>query len=91
LLEDLKVLVELQQVDSQLWALEKAKGDLPRQVLDLKNQLDQLSGLRQQKAEALAATQSSRRAAESALQMARERKKKYDEQLYAVKNNKECD
>jgi hypothetical protein len=91
LLEDLKTLVELQQVDSQLFALERAKGDLPRRVLDLKGQLDQLSGLRRQKDEALATTQSARRSAESALQMTRDRKKKYDEQLYAVKNNKEYD
>lgn len=91
MLEDLKTLVELQEVDGQLWALEKAKGDLPRRVFDLKSQLDQLSGLRRQKGEALATTQSQRRSAENALQMTRERKKKYDEQLYAVKNNKEYD
>lgn len=91
MLEDLKTLVELQNVDSQLFALEKAKGDLPHRVLELKSQLDQLAALRQQKAEALEATQSSRRAAEGALQMAKERKKKYDNQLYSVKNNKEYD
>jgi predicted nucleic acid-binding Zn-ribbon protein len=91
LLEELKILVELQEVDSQLWALEKAKGDLPKRVLELKTQLDQLAGERRQKLEALAATQSSRRSAEGALEMAKERKKKYDNQLYTVKNNKEYD
>ncbi len=91
MLEDLNMLVELQNVDSRLFALEKAKGDLPHRVLELKSQLEQLAGLRQQKAEALDAASSSRRAAEGALQMAKERKKKYDNQLYSVKNNKEYD
>jgi len=91
LLEDLKTLVELQQVDSELLALERAKGDLPKRVLELKSQLEQIAALRQQKAEALATAQKDRRAAEGAVQMAKERKKKYDEQLYSVRNNKEYD
>jgi hypothetical protein len=90
-LEDLKTLVDLQNVDSQLFALQKAKGDLPHRVLELKSQLDQLTALHRQKVEALQAAQSGRRAAEGALQMAKERKKKYDNQLYSVKNNKEYD
>lgn len=91
MLEDLKTLVELQNVDSQLFALERAKGDLPYRVVELKSQLDQLAALRRQKAETLETTQSGRRAAEGALQMAKERKKKYDNQLYSVKTNKEYD
>lgn len=91
MLEELKTLVDLQNVDSQLFALEKAKGDLPHRVLELKSQLDQLAALRRQKAGALETAQSGRRAAEGALQMAKERKKKYDNQLYSVKTNKEYD
>jgi len=91
LLEDLKTLVDLQRVDSELLALERAKGDLPKRVLELKSQLEQIAALRLQKAEALAKAQKDRRAAEGALQMAKERKKKYDEQLYSVRNNKEYD
>ncbi|MDZ7311916.1 MAG: hypothetical protein ONB45_11645, partial [candidate division KSB1 bacterium] len=91
MLEELKTLIELQNVDSQLLALEKAKGDLPQRVLELKGQLEQLSMLRQQKAEAMDATQRLRRAAERSLQMAKEKKKKYDNQLYTVKTNKEYD
>lgn len=89
--EHLKVLVELQRVDSQLFALEKAKGDLPHRVEELGDQNEQLSTLRQQTAEALAATQRNRRSAEGALQLAKEKKKKYENQLYAVKTNKEYD
>ncbi len=91
MLEDLKTLVDLQNVDGQLFALEKAKGDLPHRVMELKSQLDQLAKLHRQKAEALQTAQSGSRAAEGALQMAKERKKKYDNQLYSVKNNKEYD
>jgi hypothetical protein len=64
---------------------------LPQRVFELKSQLDELAALQQQKSEALAATERQRRAAEGALQMAKERKKKYDNQLYTVKNNKEYD
>jgi predicted nucleic acid-binding Zn-ribbon protein len=91
LIEELKTLVALQNVDSQLLALEKAKGDLPQRVFELKSQLDEPAALHRQKSEALAATESQHRAAEGALQMAKERKKKYDNQLYTVKNNKEYD
>jgi len=91
LLEDLKTLVELQQVDSELLTLERAKGDLPKRVLELKSQLEQITALRHEKTAALAAAQKDRRAAEGAVQMAKERKKKYDEQLYSVRNNKEYD
>lgn len=91
MLEDLKTLVELQQVDSELLALERAKGDLPKRVLELKSQLEQITALRHEKAAALAVAQKDRRAAEGAVQMAKERKKKYDEQLYSVRNNKEYD
>lgn len=91
MLEDLKTLVELQQVDSELLALEKAKGDLPKRVLELKSQLEHITALHREKSEALAAAQKDRRAAEGAVQMAKERKKKYDEQLYSVRNNKEYD
>lgn len=91
MLEDLKTLVELQQVDSELLALERAKGDLPKRVLELKSQLEQITMLRHEKTAALAAAQKDRRAAEGAVQMAKERKKKYDEQLYSVRNNKEYD
>ena len=91
MLEDLKTLVELQQVDSELLTLERAKGDLPKRVLELKSQLEQITALRHEKTAALAAAQKDRRAAEGAVQMAKERKKKYDEQLYSVRNNKEYD
>jgi predicted nucleic acid-binding Zn-ribbon protein len=91
LLEELKILVDLQSVDSQLLTLEKAKGDLPKRVFELKLQWEQAEQAHRQKSEALEVTQKNRRAAEGALQMAKERKKKYDNQLYAVKNNKEYD
>jgi hypothetical protein len=91
LLEELKNLIELQKVDSQLLALQRALGDLPQRVQELKSQLDQLSELRRQKAEALADTQRRRRSAEGALDLAKERKKKYENQIYSVKTNKEYD
>jgi hypothetical protein len=91
LLEDLKTLVELQNVDSQLFALEKAKGDLPQRVQELSGQIEQLSALRQEKAGALATAQRNRRSAEGELEMAKERKKKYENQIYSVKTNKEYD
>jgi protein required for attachment to host cells len=49
LLEELKILVDLQSVDSQLLTLEKAKGDLPKRVFELKLQWEQAEQAHRQK------------------------------------------
>lgn len=84
-------LLELQEIDRRLYALEKAKGDLPQTLEDLKRKLVELTSVFDQKTAHLSGVETQRRSAEGALSQARERKKKYESQLYEVKNNKEYD
>jgi predicted nucleic acid-binding Zn-ribbon protein len=91
LFENIQTLLELQEVDRRLHALEKTKGDLPQTLEELKRKAAELTGAYDQKAAHLAHLERQRRGLESALALAKERKKKYDAQLYAVKTNKEYD
>ncbi|MEK7729611.1 MAG: C4-type zinc ribbon domain-containing protein [candidate division KSB1 bacterium] len=89
--ENIQILLELQEVDRQLYASEKAKGDLPKSLEELKRKVAELTGVYDQKTAHASNAERQRRAVESALALARERKKKYETQLYAVKTNKEYD
>lgn len=89
--ENIQTLLELQEIDRQLLALEKAKGDLPKTLEELKHKVTELTGVYDQRAAHLSNSERQRRGAESALALAKERKKKYETQLYAVKTNKEYD
>ncbi len=91
MLERIQTLLELQEIDRQLYALEKAKGDLPQTLEELKRKAAELTSTHDQKAAHLSNLDRQRRALESALALAKERKKKYETQLYAVKTNKEYD
>lgn len=91
LFENIQTLLELQEVDRQLYALEKTKGDLPQTLEELKRKVAELTSAYDQKAAHLTNVERQRRALESALALAKERKKKYETQLYAVKTNKEYD
>lgn len=89
--ENIQTLLELQEVDRQLYALEKTKGDLPQTLEELKRKATELTGVYDQRTAHLASLERQRRGMESALALAKERKKKYETQLYAVKTNKEYD
>lgn len=91
MLNDLQTLIKLQEIDGQLFELERSKGDLPRLVKELDDRLQQLAAEHKKKAEELAATSAQRRSLESALQLLREKRKKYESQLYTVTNNREYD
>lgn len=91
LLSELQTLIKLQEIDAQLYELERAKGDLPRRVHELESRINQLAADRQKKVETLAAASSEKRSAEGTLQMLRERRKKFESQLYAVTTNREYD
>lgn len=91
MLNELQTVIKLQEIDGQLYELERAKGDLPRRVQELENRTDQLSNERQKKKDGLAEAQRERRSAEGTLQMLRERRKKFETQLFAVTTNREYD
>ncbi|MGH7491327.1 MAG: zinc ribbon domain-containing protein [bacterium] len=90
-MKNVQLLLDLQNVDRQLFALERAKGDLPRSLEEMKDRLAELAVAHAQKSASAAAVLQARHVLENALSLARERKKKYESQLYAVKTNKEYD
>ncbi len=89
--ETLAALIHLQDIDCELRALEQSKGDLPQRIAVLSQEIARFE-------ETIAAKKAdftaSRRERESgALEVAhmRDQLKKYQNQLYQVKNNKEYD
>jgi len=87
----IQTLLDLQHVDRQLFALERTKGDLPRSLEEIKDRLAALNAVQAEKSARQTALLQTRHTMENALALARERKKKYETQLYAVKTNKEYD
>lgn len=91
MLKNIQTLLDLQNVDRQLFALERAQGDLPRTLQELSAKLAELTATLAQKTARLSEVQQTRHSQENGLSLAKERKKKYESQLYAVKTNKEYD
>jgi hypothetical protein len=88
---DLLKLVSLQEIDKRLMELELLKGDLPDQIENLKTRLlnsqEQLSTNRQE----LESVKKQNRTIEIDIRCLSDKLKKYQEQLYSVKTNKEYD
>jgi uncharacterized protein len=87
----LEALIELQEIDRQLYELYKAKGDLPQKVESL---LDESEKLGQELLKMT--TESSEKAArkssiQNEIAIFKDRLKRYESQLYQVKTNKEYD
>ena len=91
MLKNILTLLDLQQVDRQLFTLERAKGDLPRSLKEIKDKLGEIAHAHALTSARLVELQQTRHALENALSLARERKKKYESQLFSVKTNKEYD
>jgi len=87
----LKILIQLQQVDSRLKELEELKGDLPGKVESVRRELEQLNATLQEKEEALATAKLERKKATGDMTVAQEKLKKFQDQLYSVKTNREYD
>lgn len=87
----LQTLLELQKIDLQLLSLEKAKGNLPQRLAELKQRLSNSAVKLEETKAKLVLLERDRRALEGAISLAKERKKKYETQLYSVKTNKEYD
>lgn len=91
MLNDLQTLIKLQEIDAQLFELERSKGDLPRLVKELDDRLQQLVAEHKKKSDDLTAASAQKRSLEGALLLLREKRKKYESQLYTVTNNREYD
>jgi len=84
-------LIALQDVDIQLKELAEARGDLPQRVNELKMQVEKTKTDLEQKKQEKKEKQSRKFAIDGNTSLLKEKLKKYQNQLYQVKNNKEYD
>ncbi len=87
----LRVLVQLQEVDSELQRLEATKGDLPQRFQALKTRRDALDAKVAQLRFSLEEANKQRLRAENDFELLKEQKAKYQKQLLTVRNNREYD
>lgn len=89
--ETLKLLYQLQQIDKKLDDVNESKGGLPLTVAELKEQLAALAEQKRQKREYIDAFVGSRNKADADIEDFETKLKKYKDQQYQVRNNKEYD
>ena len=89
--ETLRLLYLLQKVDSNLDDVEELKGDLPETVKGLKKEIAELTEKANAKQKFIDEFVASRNTADNDIKDCEEKLKKYKEQQYQVRNNKEYD
>lgn len=87
----LKLLVELQEIDSQLQRLEATKGDLPVREREVRTKRDALKNQLESLQKELEQTKKDRIRANSEFESLKDKKAKYQKQLFTVRNNREYD
>jgi len=90
-LEDLQLLVRLQEIDNQLMELELEKGDLPEQINALAREIDKHTSTIVLTEHNLSDLGAGKKQHEVNLEAARERLKKSQNTIYAVKTTREYD
>jgi len=88
---DLLKLVDLQKIDKRLMELEQIKGDLPDQIEDIKSRLFIMKEEFSKTMQDMEDTKQSIRANERDRKSLADKLKKFQDQLYSVKTNKEYD
>jgi len=81
----------LQDVDCELRALEQSKGDLPQRIASLNREIAQLEESIAEKHDQLKTSRLGRESGALEVASLRDKLKKYQNQLYQVKTNKEYD
>ncbi len=89
--ETLRLLYQLQQVDSNLDEVEESKGELPEIVRTLQNEIAELTEKASAKQAFIDDSVATRNKADNDIHDFEEKLKKYKEQQYQVRNNKEYD
>ena len=89
MLPDLKLLIQLQELDSTSERLRRRAADIPAAQAALDTRLAELTGAVASVKERIAASQASRREIEKDLAAVQTRLSKYKDQLMEVKTNKE--
>jgi len=87
----LKFLIELQEIDRQLFEIEEKKGSLPQQVEQLENQAASVKTELETSRLTLEENQKELLTIKGTLMDAEEKVKKYQDQLYLVTTNREYD
>ncbi len=89
--ETLRLLYLLQKVDSNLDDVEELKGDLPEAVRTLKSEIAELDAKASTKQQYIDEFVATRNKADNDIKDFEEKLKRYKEQQYQVRNNKEYD
>jgi len=89
--ETLNMLTKLQEIDNTLDRLANSKVDLPGEIERLKKQVQALEEEIAQGKAKLAELEKERKQGELDLEMAQDKLKQYQEQLYKIKTNREYD
>jgi len=89
--ESLEFLITLQGVDKKLFYLEFSKGDLPRTVAGLKDSIKEIENNIASTKAAVKEIEKEQVSMENLVELAQEKLKKYQNQLYDVTSNKEYD
>lgn len=87
----LKILYELQQIDDQLDELEELRGDLPHTVESLETKINDIKKGFTEKEKEKKESLEKREENEEQVEKLRTNQKKFKAQLYQVRNNKEYD
>lgn len=89
--DTLKYLIELQEIDRQLFEIEEKKGSLPQQVEKLESEAGDLRSELETTKESLEENQKELTGIKGGLMDSAEKIKKYQDQLYLVNTNREYD
>ena len=89
--DTLRLLYQLQLIDSNLDDVEELKGDLPATVRDLDTRVNELNAKVQTKQSFIDSFVEARNKADNDVKDYEEKLKKYKTQQYKVRNNKEYD
>lgn len=89
--DTLKHLIDLQEIDRQLFEIEEKKGSLPEQVEKLESEAGNLKSELESTRSTLEENQKELTAIKGSLMDSEEKVKKYQDQLYLVTTNREYD
>ena len=89
--DNLKLLIDLQKIDSRLLEIEESKGDLPAEVEQLNREINNVQGELEGAKNRIEEIGSEVRKLLAAVDDDNEKLKKLNDQLYLVKSNKEHD
>ncbi|GBD94845.1 putative zinc ribbon domain protein [bacterium BMS3Abin05] len=88
---NLKILMELQQIDTRLKQLETLRGDLPLQLSRLKDNLNDKQSYLEERKKTLEETHKKKHQAELDIKVWRQKEERYHNQLFRVTSNREYD